>query len=271
MKTTLKQYSEWLFEDHNDIIYEKGNVLSESAIDRLLDAGQIILAGVGALPIVGSTVGKFADVANGIIYLARREYVFALISFLCAALPPLADNLGESGLLLLQLGRLAEVEGRFIPRIASEIVKRSDTIIKALRAVVPWLREHKDAIKEAIQDAVDAMQQERAEIEAGSSREDLEPVAAPVNEGFVSSAIGGTLGTLTNLLLRNETIRRYLSNPEVVQGLKDAADELFTLLEQAQQAVEDVSEESPDESEPRERLNEGYTDIRFKKLAGIID
>lgn len=283
--TLMKEYSEWLFEQ-NSIIYEKKIVLSEDTRSMLLDLGQFAASIIGSLPPLEATgIAQGIDFTNGVIYIARKEYVFAMLSFLGAILPVVGDAFKEGGMIATWLARLvasaneANAFGKFVAKTIANLPR----IRQGLAAAIPLIRTHKEEIKEAINEAAASVQQARetrseteSKLEDGDSEEESQTALA---EGLVED-VGGTISTalraFVNFLTTNRTMREYLRDSSIVNELKNSLDELLSLFERALEVINQIQSENPqaatsNSSEPV-ALNEHivYSDIRFKKLAGII-
>lgn len=269
--TLMKQYGDWLFEQ-NSIIYEKKIVLSEDTRSMLLDLGQFAASIIGSLPPLEATgVAEGIDFANGLIYLARKEYVFAMLSFLGAILPVVGDAFKEGGMIATWLARLvtsaneANAFGKFVAKTIANLPR----IRQGLMAAIPLIRTHKEEIKQAIDDAAASVQQAR------ETRADTEEESqAALAEGIVDD-VGGTISTalraFINFLTTNQTMREYLRDSSFVNELKNSLDELLSLFERALEVINQIQSENPSETETGSLNEHVLTDERFKKLAGLID
>lgn len=292
--TLMKEYSDWLFEQ-NSIIYEKKIVLSEDTRSMLMDLGQFAASIIGSIaPLEATGIAQGIDFANGVIYIARKEYVFAMLSFLGAILPVVGDMFKEGGMIVTWLARLitsaneANTFGKFVAKTIANLPR----IRQGLIAAIPLIRTHKEEIKEAIDDAAVSVQQAREQrsgeetkqLQSGDSEEESQVALTEGVAEDVGGAISTALRAFVNFLTTNRTMRNYLKDSAIVNELKNSLDELLNLFERALEVINRIQSENPNatdasnsgstiKSDDSTQLNESftYTDIRFKKLAGIID
>lgn len=266
-RISLKEYSDWLFEDKSSIIYEKKSYLKEDATETLLDLGQFVASVIGAFPPLEATgVAEAIDFANGIVYAVRGQYVFSILSFIGAFAPIIGDLFKEGGMIITWLTRLIEAsrEETRIKNIAEWSLQNAPKLKAGIEKAIPWLRENKEDIKNVIDAAAAKVRQARA-VRAGET-EQLNEQVEP-EESFT-----GPFSEMFDAFISNERVNELLRDSNIVENLKNAVEELINLLERALDTINRLEQETDVSENETGSLNEHVlTDIRFKKLAGLID
>ena len=276
-KASLKEYGEWLFDDKSSIIYEKHSI-NEGVGSFLADLGQAGIAAIGTLDPTPTS-----DALNLAIYLSRGRYLDALFSFISIA-PYIGDAIGKSGMLFNFLQRIISSGGRLTG--AAEWVLRNRTQLKpALETLKAFITTHKRKIKLVFEYAGRKFTELRAAREAGSEAVNENVIYEQSNNSSEEDSeiqnLPQPVRMILDFILANgERLAQYFTNSNVVTQLQravDQAEELFSdLLDFINNTTEETEEETenPSINSPGSTaLNEhvAYTDIRLKKLAGLID
>lgn len=284
----MLEYGDWLFENPS-IIYERKVLLNEDLKTKLLDYSQFALAAVGAItPLEVTGVAEAADLLNTAIYLARGQYVNALLSGI-SVVPMIGDLFGKTGMFIKWLDKTIKGGTQtvaFSSGVGSNLLKAGEWLVQngpslknALLPMAKWIKTNKNRIHVALlamHHAAKSRDENKNQSEglANNQSEGLDEneettaTTTEENDEFVSQFV--------NIMVSNERIREFLKETRVINGLRDAVQKLIDLLDETISLIDSLSKnnetETVSETEPKS-LTESYryTDMRFKKLAGIIE
>lgn len=286
-KTSLMlEYGDWLFENPS-IIYERKVLLNEDLKTKLLDYSQFALAAIGAVtPLEVTGVAEAADILNTSIYLARGQYVNALLSGI-SVVPMIGDLFGKTGMFIKWLDEVIKGGTQtvsFSKGLGPNMLKAGEWLVEngpklkdALLPMAKWIKTNKNRIHVALlamhQAAKSRDENKNQSVASANNQsegldEDEETTTTEENDEFVSQFV--------NIMVSNERIREFLKETSVINGLRDAVQNLIDLLDETIALIDNLSKnnetETVSETEPKS-LTESYryTDMRFKKLAGIIE
>lgn len=276
-RITLKEYSEWLFEEQNSIIYEK-NMINEGVGDLLADFGQAALAGIGTIPPLEATgAAEAADTLNALIYASRGQYVNCLLSLISVA-PVVGDALGKSGMVLNFLRRVIQSGGK-AGQVATWTLQNLPRLQSSLRTLANFVKNNKTKIKLALEYAGRRFEELRAQRSSGQSNVATNAPATALNEEDVSSLdienLPAPVKAIFDYILRTPQFARYFENSTFIQNMKRAVDSVEKLFNDALELVGNIrtanSEERDSETSESSNTETALNEARFKKLAGIIE
>lgn len=304
---SFKQYGEWLFEDdRSSIIYEKRGYLtenqklafkrslikegfSEGVADTILTMTQLGLSG---LSLAGNAllpgIGEVATAANIAISFGREDWLGVVLGII--GLVPYLGDAGEIVGRFLQTLRAPAVVGALTGSRAASAAGalgsalRSlpgvPTIVSGIERVIEFVARYSGQIIAMFQRAINSAGGGSAAARAltaggGGSSSILQSIEQLLNSGPIQRILRSTTGTtiinglrtgfnqLTRLLnygldlLRNRTVQRAITGEEIGHTISNALSD------------EESSEERSGSKPAVVAEGLKYTDIRFKKLAGI--
>ena len=243
------------------ILFERKRQLNEGIWDTVLDFGQT------ALDVIGSFPGlEMVDGANAAIHFTRAlggdsaHFLYGLVS-LISIIPVAGDAIMKPFEYLVRLARLFGEESaiaRNAGRIASYIGSNSQTISRTLTSGQNFVRNNRRDIEKAINKAhTEAQNRNRSRVRT----EDADPT-----EPAEPETTGNTIiDSIVNFILNNDTLREIFADSSIVDGIKNAYDQLASMFDRVVEAFTGVSSHDEEEltaagqqvqTEALKRLNE---------------
>jgi len=211
-----------------EILFEHRVVIAENAV---ADFGQFLLSIVGSIPPLEAIgAAELADAANAAIYLARKEYAFALLSLISVA-PVIGDSIGKSGMVIGWLTRLAQQEGK-IASLVKTLIKKGPEVQKVLVRAKDFIKANESQIKTAIQ---------IASSKSSAAQKSGQKTNRKLKETVELESLPAPLRAVVEYISRSPKLRSYFANPEIVAGLQAAVDEIVQIFEQALETIRNIS------------------------------
>lgn len=254
------------------IIFERKKQLNEGIWDSIVDAGQIALSVVGAIPPLEAIgAAEVADAANAAIHFTRAlaggeriHFLYGLLS-LVSVIPTAGDVVAKPIEWLTRLARLFSEESaiaRNAGKIASFVGRNSETINNSVQRGQQFLISNRSRIERGLKEIQKrTREQEEATVNEADEKSSDNSDTESTGDSIVDSLI--------NFVMSDETLRELFTNNSLVSGIMEAYDELLELFTTVRNSLSQLGNTTPEElaatavepqNESLKRLNESRND-----------